>query len=278
MEALMPASPDSLPPGGQIAGERALRRAGQLHERLPGDEEILPVLPPLRTLLPAGGLVKGQVAAVGEYGGLCLALMAGASAAGAWCAVCGVPEFGVVAAAQAGVDPDRLLLVPDPGENWPRVAATLIDGCELILLRPPEPVTAHVRRRLEATLRRGRGVLLVVGVWPGAQLRLQVVTRRWTGLGDGHGRLQACQAEVVAEGRGAAGRPRTRWLLLRAPDGTVAAAEAAEEAMAVLTRPAHRGLGKSAARGSGLPPPAPRGPGWTGSPGRAADPGRRRSG
>ena len=70
MEALMPASPDSLPPGGQIAGERALRRAGQLHERLPGDEEILPVLPPLRTLLPAGGLVKGQVAAVGEYGGL----------------------------------------------------------------------------------------------------------------------------------------------------------------------------------------------------------------
>ena len=267
--------------------EGAVRRAGQLHERQPGDEEILPVLPPLRTLLPAGGLVKGQVAAVDEYGTLCLALMAGASAAGAWCAVAGVPEFGVVAAAQAGVDPDRLLLVPDPGENWPRVAATLIDACELVLLCPPQPTTAHVRRRLEATLRRGRGVLLVAGDWPGAQVRLQVVTRRWTGLGDGHGRLQACQAEVVAEGRGAAGRPRTQWLLLPAPDGAVAAAEVPEETMAALTGSAHRGLGQSATRGSGLPAPAPpgpgvtltpRGPGWTRSPTCAAHPGRRRSG
>ena len=239
--------------------ERALRRAGQLHERQPGDEEILPVLPPLRTLLPAGGLVKGQVAAVDEYGALCLALMAGASAAGAWCAVAGVPESGMVAAAQAGVDPERLLLVPDPartGRGWPHTARR----CELVLLRPPEPTTAHVRRRLEATLRRGRGVLLVAGDWPGAQVRLQVVTRRWTGLGDGHGRLQACQAEVVAEGRGAAGRPRAQWLLLPAPDGTVAAAEVPEETMAALTGPAHRGLGKSAARGSGLPPSAPPGP------------------
>ena len=101
--------------------------------------------------------------------------------------------------------------------------------------------------------------MLVAGDWPGAQVRLQVVTRRWTGLGDGHGRLQACQAEVVAEGRGAAGRPRTQWLLLPAPDGTVAAAEVPEETMAALTGPAHRGLGKSATRGSGLPPPAPQG-------------------
>jgi hypothetical protein len=76
---------------------------------------VLPVLPPLRTLLPAGGLVKGQVVSVGRYGMLCLALMAGASAAGAWCAVAGVPEFGVAAAAAAGVEPDRLLLVPGPG-------------------------------------------------------------------------------------------------------------------------------------------------------------------
>jgi hypothetical protein len=102
--------------------ESALRRAGQLRDRQPGDEEIVPVVPPLRTLFPAGGLVKGQVAAVDEYGALCLALMAGASAAGAWCAVCGVPQFGVIAAAQAGVEPDRLPLVPDrarTGREWP---------------------------------------------------------------------------------------------------------------------------------------------------------------
>jgi hypothetical protein len=228
--------------------ESEVRRAAQLHERQPGDAATLPVLPSLRTLLPAGGLVKGQVAAVGEYGTLCLVLMAAASAAGAWCAVAGIPEFGVVAAAQAGVDPDRLLLVPDPGEDWARVAATLIDACELVVLRPPEPATAPVRRRLEATLRRGRSVLLIAGDWPGAQVRLQVVTRRWTGIGDGHGRLRACRAEVRADGRGAGAVPQTRWFWLPAEDGTVTADERTEETT-VLTGPAHRGFGQFAVSG-----------------------------
>jgi hypothetical protein len=263
MEALAPTSPDSLPPPG---------------ERIAGESAILPVLPPLRDLLPYGGLARGSVVAVAEFGLLCLALAA-ASADGAWCAIAGVPEAGMVAAAGLGLDTERILLVPDPGPAWPQVTASLLDGCELVLLRPPEPVGAQARRRLEATLRRGRGVLLVAGDWPGAQVRLRVARRRWTGLGDGHGRLRACEAEVVAWGRGAAGRPRTQWLLLPAPDGTVAAAGAAEEeAMAVLAGLAHRGLGRSAADGSRLPAPAPPGPGWTEAPARAAYPGRRRSG
>ena len=70
-------------------------------------------------------------------------------------------------------------------------------------------------------LRRGRGVLLVTGDLPGAQVRLRVVARRWTGLGDGHGRLRACCAEVAADGRGEAALARTRWLSLPAEDGTV---------------------------------------------------------
>lgn len=83
----------------------------------------------------------------------------------------------------------------------------------------------QARRRLEATLRRGRGVLLVAGDWPGAQLRLRVVTQRWTGLGDGHGRLRACCAEVTANGRGEAAMARTRWLWLPGEDGGVALAD-----------------------------------------------------
>jgi hypothetical protein len=86
-------------------------------------------------------------------------------------------------------------------------------------------VPAQARRRLEATLRRGRGVLLVAGDWPGAQHRLRVVTQRWTGLGDGHGRLRACCAEVVADGRGEAAMTRTRWLWLPGEDGGVAMAD-----------------------------------------------------
>ena len=189
---------------------------------------VLPVLSALRELLPGGGLARGAVVTVAEFGVLALALAAGASADGAWCGIAGVPEAGVLAAAGLGLDAERTLLVPDPGPAWVQVAASLLDGCELVLLRPPARPPAQVRQRLEATLRRGRGVLLVVGDWPGAQVRLRVLTRGWTGLGDGHGRLRACCAQVMADGRGEAAVPRTRWLWLPAEDGCVTAAEPAD--------------------------------------------------
>jgi hypothetical protein len=206
------------------------------------------VLPALRELLPRG-LARGTVVAVAEFGLLCLALAAAASADGAWCGIAGLPEAGVLAAAGLGLDAGRILLVPDPGPAWPQVTASLLDGCELVLLRLPRPTGGPAggiaggpaggiagdrasgitggpaRRRLEATLRRGRGVLLVAGDWPGAQLRLRVVTQRWTGLGDGHGRLRACCAEVTANGRGEAAMARTRWLWLPGEDGGVALAD-----------------------------------------------------
>ena len=133
------------------------------------------MLPALRELLPRG-LARGTVVAVAEFGLLCLALAAAASADGAWCGIAGLPEAGVLAAAGLGLDAGRILLVPDPGPAWPQVTASLLDGCDLVLLRPPGPahgpaggsgpggtVPAQARRRLEATLRRGRGVLLVAG-------------------------------------------------------------------------------------------------------------------
>ena len=186
---------------------------------------MLPVLPALRELLPRGGLARGSVLAVPEFGLLCLALAAGASAAGAWCGIAGVPEAGLLAAVGVGLDAERTLLVPDPGPAWPQVVASLLDGCELVLLRPPVTAPVQVRRRLEAVLWRAGGVLLVAGDWPGAQVRLRVITQRWTGLGDGHGRVRACCAEVTADGRGEAALARTRWLWLPAEDGGVTLAD-----------------------------------------------------
>jgi hypothetical protein len=204
------------------------------------------VLPVLRELLPRGGLPRGSVVTVAEFGLLALALAAGASAAGAWCGIAGVPEAGVLAAAALGLEAERTLLVPDPGHAWAQVAASLLDGCELVLLRLParapgqeghrphgthgarEAHGAQVRQRLEATVRRARGVLLVVGDWPGAQVRLRVLTQGWTGLGDGHGRLRACCAQVAADGRGEAAMMRTRWLWLPAEDGRITAADPAD--------------------------------------------------
>jgi hypothetical protein len=216
-----------------------LTRPGSAHLGIPPDSGAteaqtgtetgtLPAVPALRELLPRGGLARGSVVTVPESGLLCLALVAGASADGAWCGIAGMPEAGLAAAAGLGLDLDRTLLVPDPGTAWPQVVASLLDGCELVLVRPPARASAQVRQRLEATLRRARGVLVVAGDWPGAQVRFRVLAQGWTGLGDGHGRLRACCAAVMADGRGELARGRTRWLWLPAEDGSVAVADPAE--------------------------------------------------
>jgi hypothetical protein len=188
-------------------------------------EAIMPVLPALRELLPAGGLRRGSVVATGRWSLLCLALVAGASADGAWCAAVGLPQLGVAAAAGTGLVPDRMLLVPDPGSGWPQVVASLLDGCDLVLLHSPDQPPAQARRRLEATVRRSGGVLVVAGDWDGAQTRFTVADQEWTGIGAGHGRLRARRVQVVADGRGAGARPRARWLWLPGPDGSVTLAE-----------------------------------------------------
>src|ERR1039457_506864 len=84
------------------------------------DADLLPVLPALRALLADGALQRGSVVAAGSWSLLCLALAAGPVASGAWCVAAGIPEFGVLAAADAGLDPARLLLIPDLGPNWPQ--------------------------------------------------------------------------------------------------------------------------------------------------------------
>src|ERR1700683_111101 len=202
----------------------ALSGAALPGEALPGeavlsDEAVLPVLPALRGLLPGGALRRGSVVAAGPWSLLCLALAAGASAAGAWCAVVGLTQLGVAAAAAAGLDPDRMLLIADPGTGWPQVVASLLDGCELVLLRPPDRPPAQLRRRLEATVRRFGGVLVVAGDWGGAQTGLLVTHQEWAGIGAGHGRLRGRRVQVVADGRGLAGRPRAQWLWLPGPAG-----------------------------------------------------------
>jgi hypothetical protein len=187
------------------------------------DADLLPVLPALRDLLPGGALQRGSVVATGDWSLLCLALAAGPVASGAWCAAAGLPYLGVCAAADAGLDPARLLLIGDPGPNWPQVIASLLDGCDLVLLCPPERPSAQVRRKLEAVVRRHGAVLLVVGDWDGAQTRLRVMNQEWAGIGAGHGRLRARRARVLADGRGGWSRPRERWLWLPGPDGAISA-------------------------------------------------------
>jgi hypothetical protein len=217
--------------GAEIAQVISLSPMRHRDDVLTG-EGMLPVIPGLRELLP--GLQRGSVVTSGDWGLLTLALAAGAVADGAWCAIVGVPAVGIRAAVEVGLDPDRMLLVAAPGPSWPQIVASLMDGFDVVLLRPPDQPSAQLRRKLEATARRHGSVLVVAGDWPGAQSRLVVTDTQWIGIGTGHGRLRARKAQVVASGRGAGERPRSAWLWLPGPDGTVTAAADFRESSAQL--------------------------------------------
>jgi hypothetical protein len=199
----------------------------------------VPLLGPLSALLPEG-LRRGDVVVIatghGQTTTLTLALLAGALRAGLWGAAIGVAGLGGVALSellgdQAQEGLNRLLVVPDPAGAWPRIIEVLADGVDLLLLHPPGPVPAGLRRRIEARLRQGRSesithrpVLLVLGEWPGAQVTFRTVETVWTGLSGvgptaGTGHLTGCMATVTALGRATAGRSRVLRLWLPGADG-----------------------------------------------------------
>jgi hypothetical protein len=183
-----------------------------------------PVPSALIPLLPDGGLRRGSTLRVEGSTSLLLALLAAASGAGAWCGAVGLPSLGVVAAAESGVDLDRLALVPRPRDTWPTVVAALLDAVDVVVVAPPAPARAGAHaafaRRLATRARERRGVLVVVGParrWNDAgstDVELTVVGRRWDGLGAGHGHLRERALEVRASGRRIGGRPRTAELHL----------------------------------------------------------------
>lgn len=180
-------------------------------------QHVLPVLPMLAPLLAGGALRRGSTVAVAGSMSLALALLAGPSAGGSWCAAVGLPALGLSAAAEWGVALRRLALVAHPGQDWPSVVATLLDALDVVLAGPPARVRSADARRLVARGRERGAVLIVAGPWEGADVRLAVVESHWQGVGDGHGHLQARRVEVVAEGRGAAARPRRARLWLPGP-------------------------------------------------------------
>jgi len=186
-------------------------------------ERTLPVLPALATLLPEGGLRRGSTVAVSGATSLALALLAGPSQAGSWCAAVGIPSLGLVAAAEVGVALARFPLVARPGDEWPAVVAAPIDAVDVVLVHLPRHDRSSDARRLAAKARDRGAVLVTTGGSRAvtADVRLSVASCRWEGLGHGHGRLRARRMDVVASGRGAAARERRVSLWLPAADGGV---------------------------------------------------------
>ncbi len=201
-------------------------------------ERTLPLSAPLAGLFPEGALRRGTTVVVGQGAfpgatSLALALLSGPCAGGSWCAVVGEPDLGLVAAAQLGLDLERLAVVPCPGPRWAVVTAALLEGFDVVLLRPVGHVSSSDARKLEARARERGSVLAVMGDgWPGqADMRLGIVAGCWRGIEDGRGYLWGREVDIVAAGRGAATRQRRARTWLGGPlpelvDGELSIADA----------------------------------------------------
>ncbi len=195
-------------------------------ERVFDDLAVLPMAAPLAAALPRGGLTRGSVVSVLGQGAtsLLFSLLAGpGAAAGHWAALVGMPGLGLRAAAELGVDLDRVVLIPDPGPDVLQVVSILIDGVDMVAVSLPSSARPSPSRQrvISGRLRQRGAVLLVTGSWPGADL---VLTARWAGcrgLDRGHGRLRDRELVVQVGGRRAAGRGSVVELLLRADRAAV---------------------------------------------------------
>ena len=191
-----------------------------------GTGSVLTVPGPLAEVLPRGGIPAGSVVALAGSGGttsLLFTLLA--APANAWSALVGMPDVGLLAAAELGVELDRLALIPDPGPDLLQVLSILADGVDIIAVAPARSggavgsvglgATPARMRVLTGRLRQSGAVLLVTGRMPGADLVLDCRVEGWTGMGRGHGRLRNRELVVEVSGRGAAGRSRSAVMYLQ---------------------------------------------------------------
>lgn len=173
-----------------------------------------PAAQPVATHPAFAGLLQLQAGSTYSVDSMSLAtaLMAGPSADGAWCGVVGAPELGLEAAAAAGVELRRTILVPDPGESWLEVVAALVDVLTVVVLRAPVQVAPKDVSRMSARLRQRGGILIAYGDWPRSDARLSLREIEWVGVGRGHGHLQARQVTVEVQRGTAPARRRRLWM------------------------------------------------------------------
>jgi hypothetical protein len=156
---------------------------------------------------------------------LLLALLAAASADGAWCALVGMPPVSAEAARDVGIELSRLPMVPCPGERWVVVVGAMLDAMDLVVARAPARLADGDIRRIAARARSRGAVFLAFcpgnAHWPHADVRLGVEGGSWSGIGLGYGRLRQRQVTVTAQGRGTSAGRRSTALWLPTPAGGV---------------------------------------------------------
>ncbi len=185
-------------------------------------DRALPVPQALSGLLPGGGLLPGSAYSVSP-GLLLLTLLAEPSRAGTWCGVIGLPELGIEAADQAGLNLDRVALVPRPGERWFAITAALAEVLPVVAVRPGNRVREADAGRLAARLRSSGTALLVAGAWPRVEATLSMSAPHWSGVGAGHGYLSSRDVLVTVTSKRSPAPRQARVTLPDASGGLSAA-------------------------------------------------------
>lgn len=139
-------------------------------------------------------------------------MLAGPSGAGAWCSVIGLPTFSIEAAESFGIALDKLVLVPNPGDQWLSVTAAMVDVVSVILTRAPKQVAPSDVSRLMARVRRKGTALVTMGAWPQSDASLSVTGSNWQGLGSGTGHLRSRRMRITASASNGRSRTADLWL------------------------------------------------------------------
>jgi hypothetical protein len=127
-----------------------------------GTHRALPVAAALAPVLPLGGLERGRSYGVTGDAGVSLvyALIAGATADGAWCAFVDMPHAGLRAAREHGVALQRVVCIDtDRSSSWGRVIGSLTEGIDIIVVRDPVCPVAEARK--VASRVKAQGAVLV---------------------------------------------------------------------------------------------------------------------
>ncbi|MFT4596596.1 MAG: hypothetical protein ACI9TF_000842 [Paracrocinitomix sp.] len=209
----------------ELVRESVTTAANLAHER------TLPVIQDLAAMVPSGALQRGSTLSVHGVGAtsFALALAGQAVREGSFMAVIASPSFGLAACLDFDIPLRRIVqfVLPSNTENWAQAVAAVVEGFDVVMLADEHRASNSQARQLLARNRERGSILIRVGgpAWPdAADLRFDVGSPEWSGLGQGHGHLLARKVAVQVAGRRYHGPKRVHEIMLPAHQGGVAPA------------------------------------------------------
>jgi len=157
------------------------------------DRTALPVLAPLRVVLPHG-LPRGSVIVAHGSTFAVLSMLVQASVDGSWIAVVGAPDLNYVAVHDIGIVLERTVAIPYPEDHAAKAIAALLEGLDIIFVGAHCVLRDGEKRTLLARARERGAVIVSQQDWPGARCILTGEGGTWSGLAgigkEGLGRLR----------------------------------------------------------------------------------------